>query len=137
MSFSSEVKEEMARHISPARHCQIAELSAIMSFCGQIGREPNGTYTIGFLTENEAVVRKAFTLLKKAYNIETGFALTEEEIRGFLQKIGNLEEPVSSLVIKNACCRRAFLRGAYLSVGSMSDPAKGYHLEFVLSKVFL
>ena len=130
MSFSSEVKEEMARHISPARHCQIAELSAIMSFCGQIGREPNGTYTIGFLTENEAVVRKAFTLLKKAYNIETGFALTEEEIRGFLQKIGNLEEPVSSLVIKNACCRRAFLRGAYLSVGSMSDPAKGYHLEF-------
>lgn len=130
MSFSSEVKEEMARHISSARHCQIAELSAIMSFCGQIGREPNGTYTIGFLTENEAVVRKAFTLLKKAYNIETGFALTEEEIRGFLQKIGNLEEPVSSLVIKNACCRRAFLRGAYLSVGSMSDPAKGYHLEF-------
>ena len=130
MSFSSEVKEEMARHISPARHCQIAELSAIMSFCGQIGRKPNGTYTIGFLTENEAVVRKAFTLLKKAYNIETGFALTEEEIRGFLQKIGNLEEPVSSLVIKNACCRRAFLRGAYLSVGSMSDPAKGYHLEF-------
>ena len=131
MSFSSEVKEEMARHISPARHCQIAELSAIMSFCGQIGREPNGTYTIGFLTENEAVVRKAFTLLKKAYNIETGFALTEEEIRGFLQKIGNLEEPVSSLVIKNACCRRAFLRGAYLSIGSMSDPAKAAQLKEV------
>lgn len=130
MSFSSEVKEELARKISNSRHCQIAELAALMSFCGQYGRDSEGRYTIGFQTENESVVRKGFTLLKKAYNIENGFAMTEEDLHGFLQKNGNLSEPVSTLLIKNSCCKRAFLRGAFLSIGSMSDPAKGYHLEF-------
>lgn len=130
MSFSSEVKEELAKHISPARHCQIAELAALMNFCGQYGRDEKGNYTIGFQTENEAVVRKGFTLLKKTYNIEADSVLSEADVQGILQKVGNLEEPVSRLIIKNSCCKRAFLRGAFLSVGSMSDPAKGYHLEF-------
>ena len=40
---------------------------------------------------------------------------------------------MNPLLIKNACCRRAFLRGAYLVIGSMSDPEKSYHLEFVCS----
>ena len=130
MSFSSEVKNELAKRISPARHCQIAELAAILHFCGQYGRDENGFYTIGFQTENEAVVRKGFTLLKKTYNIETGVTLSQQEINGLQQKIGNLEEPVSRMLLKNSCCQRAFLRGAYLSVGSMSDPSKSYHLEF-------
>ena len=130
MSFSSEVKGELAKHISPARHCQIAELAAIMHFCGQYGRDENGCYTIGFQTENEAVVRKGFTILKKTFNIESGVSLGEQEMSGVLQKIGNLDEPVSRMLIKNACCQRAFLRGAFLSAGSMSDPAKSYHLEF-------
>jgi DNA-binding protein WhiA len=38
---------------------------------------------------------------------------------------------VNPLLLKNSCCQRAFLRGAFLSVGSVSDPTKGYHLEFV------
>ena len=130
MSFSGEVKEELAKHISSARHCQIAELAAIMNFCGQYGRDEKGNYTIGFQTENEAVVRKGFTLLKKTYNIEADSVLSRSDVQGILQKIGNLEEPVSRLLMKNSCCKRAFLRGAFLSVGSMSDPAKGYHLEF-------
>ena len=130
MSFSSEVKKELARNMSPARHCQIAELAAIMSFCGQYGRDEAGHYIIGFQTENEALVRKGFTLLRKTYNIDNGIILDEDTLQGILQKIGTLEEPVSSLVVKNTCCQRAFLRGAFLSVGSISDPAKGYHLEF-------
>ncbi len=130
MSFSSEVKGELARRISPARHCQIAELAAIMNLCGQYGRDENGGFTIGFQTENEAVARKGFTLLKKTYNIDTDIALKEEDIQGLLRKVGDLDSPVSPLLIKNACCQRAFLRGAFLSTGSMSDPAKGYHLEF-------
>ena len=44
MSFSGEVKEELSKHISPARHCQIAELAAFMHFCGQYGRDENGNY---------------------------------------------------------------------------------------------
>ena len=130
MSFSSEVKEELAKHISPARHCQIAELAAIMKFCGQYGRDESGRYTIGFQTENEEVVRKGFTLLKKTYNISNGVAISEEEMGDILQKLGSLDEPVNRMTIRNTCCKRAFLRGAFLSVGSMSDPAKSYHLEF-------
>lgn len=131
MSFSSEVKEEMAKHISPARHCQIAELAAIMHFCGQYGRDRDGNYTIGFLTENEALVTKSFTLLRKTYNIDTDSPISEEQMADILSKIGKLDEPVNGLLIQNSCCQRAFLRGAFLSVGSMSDPQKGYHLEFV------
>ncbi|MCX4305156.1 MAG: DNA-binding protein WhiA [Acetatifactor sp.] len=130
MSFSSEVKRELEKQIGSARHCQIAELAAVMNFCGQYGKDENGYFTVGFQTENEAVVRKGFTLLKKTYNIEAGSVLSSQEMHGLLEKLGNLEEPVSRLILKNACCKRAFLRGAFLSVGSMSDPAKGYHLEF-------
>lgn len=131
MSFSKEVKEELVKHIHPSRHCQLAELSAIVSFCGQFGRTEDGNYTIGFQTENEALVRKGFTLLKKLYNIDFDAVLTEEEVKELLQKAGGAAEPVSPLVIKNSCCKRAFLRGAFLSAGSISDPQKGYHLEFV------
>lgn len=131
MSFSGEIKEELAKHYSPARHCQIAELAAIMHFCGQYGCDENGNYTIGVQTENQALITKCFTLLKKTFNIDTDSLINEEQMSAFISKIGNLEEPVNGLLIKNSCCQRAFLRGAFLSVGSMSDPRKGYHLEFV------
>ena len=135
MSFSGEVKKELAKRMNPARHCQIAELAALMNFCGAYGRsggESGGKagYTLGFQTENEAVARKGFTLLKKTYNIDTDRILDEEELQGLFTKLGSPEEPVSPLLIKNSCCRRAFLRGAFLAVGSMSDPTKAYHLEF-------
>lgn len=130
MSFSGEVKKELAKRISPARHCQLAELAAIMNFCGQYGRDADGGFTIGFQTENEAVARKGFTLLQKTFNIDMNIALDEQEVQNILYKIGNLEEPASPLLLKNSCCQRAFLRGAFLAVGSISDPAKGYHLEF-------
>ena len=88
MSFSSEVKEELAKHISPARHCQIAELAALMNFSGQYGRSAEGDFMIGFQTENEAVVRKGFTLLKKTYNIDTDVKISEEQMRSVIDKIG-------------------------------------------------
>lgn len=131
MSFSGEIKEELARHISPARHCQIAELAALYHFCGRIRQDDNNCYAIEFQTENEAVMRKGFTLLKKTFNIDTGVELDPDKRKALLEKFGDPSVPVSHLLIKNACCQRAFLRGAFLCVGSMSDPGKGYHLEFV------
>ncbi len=131
MSFSHEVKEELAKHIGSARHCQIAELAAIMSFSGQIGCDSEGGFTIGFQTENETVVRKGFTLLKKTFNIEAGAVVDEPKIQEIYHKFGDLNQPVSALLVKNSCCQRAFLRGAFLSIGSVSAPEKGYHLELV------
>ncbi len=163
MSFSSKVKEELFTHLSPARHCQIAELAAILHFCGSIGSGFNGNF-LQIRAENVLVVRKSFTLLQKTFNISTdtevrhegqsaGYMLIirdREQVKKILQAIkfldssGNyhentpglslgLREPVNRMVIKNACCQRAFLRGTFLAAGSMSDPEKGYHLEFVCS----
>ena len=131
MSFSSEVKQELCGRVSAARHCQLAELAAILHFCGQYGRDAEGHYTIGLQTENEMIVRKCFTLLKKTFNIDTDNFAFEDQMQDLFRKVGNPEEPVSALLLKNACCQRAFLRGAFLSVGSISDPRKAYHLEFV------
>ena len=131
MSFSQNVKEELGRHMSPGRHCQLAELAALVHFCGQYGREKDGTYVIGFQTENESVAKKGFTLLKKTFNIDVGAKMGEEQMEEVHAKLGDPDKPVDAILLKNSCCKRAFLRGAFLSVGSISDPAKGYHLEFV------
>lgn len=151
MSFSGEVKEELAGHVSSSRHCQLAELSAIICFLGRVEADGESGIRLGLQTENEAVLRKCFTLLKKTFNIDKGASqsvreegkghtyvtLTEDsgEADKILQAIkmkGSYgRKEVNPLLIKNACCKRAFLRGAFLCIGSMSDPEKSYHLEFV------
>lgn len=143
MSFSGIVKEELATQISPARHCQLAELAALIHFCGN---RCEGNRHIALETENEAVVRKCFTLIQKTFNInnvmQAGKRLipdnaAEQKIIQALYLADReglllpLNMPVNTLLVKNACCARAFLRGAFLCVGSMSDPEKSYHLEFV------
>lgn len=112
---------------------------------------------IGFQTENEAVVRKGFTLLKKTYNINTDISIRhssslnknrsyvlsvndDETARKILmtcrlmKPFGVIEEDFSisdSLIIQRECCKRAFIRGAFLAAGSVSDPVKTYHFEIV------
>lgn len=144
MSFSGSVKAELAAHIDSPRHCQLAELAALIHFCGSV-REGSGAVHLGLETENEAVIRKCFTLLEKTFKINKamiqgkGRLLPDDDTEGRVVQalhLGDggrivLRTPVNSLLIKNSCCARAFLRGAFLSVGSMSDPEKSYHLEFV------
>jgi len=157
MSFSGNVKDELAGHATTARHCQIAELAAILQFCGRIVRTESGENALCVNAENETVLKKCFTLLRKTFNIEKS-TIKSDEISGIklehstitifdsvlvwnifqtLKLVGEngifygFDEPISPMLIKNSCCRRAFLRGAFLCTGSMSDPVKGYHLELV------
>lgn len=146
MSFSGTVKEELAAHVDAPRHCQLAELAALLHFCGSTC-EVEGKSHLSLETENEAVIRKCFTLLEKTFKIN------KVEVQGRERRLLDdstegkviqalhlnpeeivLQAPVNSLLIKNSCCARAFLRGAFLSIGSMSDPEKSYHLEFVCSE---
>lgn len=156
MSFSSRVKEELSRQLSPARHCQIAEIAAIISLCGRIQISENDRYRIKISTENAAVARKYFTLLKKTFNIRTDIAVRTNRAKGsvvyyvivknheeairilqavkLIDRHGEVMEELSvvrNLVIQQSCCKRAFLRGAFLAAGSMSDPQKSYHFEIV------
>ncbi|MCI8983771.1 MAG: DNA-binding protein WhiA [Hungatella sp.] len=155
MSFSSRVKEELSRQESPARHCRIAETAAIISLCGKVEIDEDDSYSIKISTENVAVARKYFTLLKKTFNISTEIMIRRN---AYLKKnctfqvsvpkdadarkvllatklldehgeIGENLSVVGNLVIQNPCCRRAFLRGAFLAAGSISDPEKFYHFE--------
>jgi DNA-binding protein WhiA len=156
MSFSSEVKEELSRQITNARHCNIAEIAAIISLCGRIVISERDSYSVKIQSENISLARKYFTLLKKTFNIVAEITIRhnvylksrrtyivtvnkhEEAVKilqasKLLNKSGDIEENMSvdSLVTMNPCCKRAFIRGAFLAAGSISTPEKFYHFEIV------
>ena len=157
MSFSSQIKEELSRQTAPARHCQIAEIAAILSLCGRIQISGDDHYSIKIHTENVTVARKCFTLLKKTFNIVTDISIRRNAHLGKNRiysvavkqhddalrilkatklladdgEIGENLNVVGNVVVQNPCCRRAFLRGAFLASGSISDPEKSYHFEIV------
>ena len=157
MSFSSKVKEELSKDCNNPRHCCIAETAAIISMCGKVIFDEKDRVRIEIHTENVTVARKYFTLLKKTYNINTDISIRhssslnksrsyilsvndDETARNILmtcrlmKPFGVIEEDFSisdSLIIQRECCKRAFIRGAFLASGSVSDPVKTYHFEIV------
>ncbi|MDY6328140.1 MAG: DNA-binding protein WhiA [Lachnospiraceae bacterium] len=154
MSFSGKVKDELSKQCPVARHCQIAEVAAIISLCGRIGISKNDTYSVRIHTENIAVARKYFTLLKKAYNIDTEISIRQSsKLRNYTITIKHHEDAMkvlqasklideygeicenlsvsSNILIQKECCKRAFIRGAFLASGSISAPEKFYHFEIV------
>ena len=154
MSFSSEVKEELSEQIASGRHCRLAETAAILSLCGKIVITENDRYCVKIQTENLAVARKYFTLLRKTFNIRAEVSVRKSrEVRFYsvivskdpearrllgetclLDEDGNVSEcmsPMHHRLLRQNCCRRAFIRGAFLAVGSVSDPEKSYHFEIV------
>lgn len=156
MSFSFDVKKELTCVPLGARHCMIAELAALIIMGGEYTYDEKGIY-LEFYTENEWVARKYFTIIKKAFNIETemirqpskkiykkqGYRLqttkTEEAEKilvatTLLKKEQNQfirKEQVDQVIVQSTCCKRAYLRGAFLGGGSVNNPEKSYHLEFV------
>ena len=142
MSFSGMVKEELSRHIGSGRHCRIAELAAIFTFCGSLEAGTDGRKSLRIQTENEALSRKGFTLLQKTFNIETDVSNSRIDrfrkgnlycisiIDQFLVKeildsaklefsgvSGGMPLVSNSIVYQRDCCKRAFVRGAFLSAG--------------------
>ena len=111
----------------------MAELAAIIHFGCKIGMNNGSPEKVTIISENSSVSRKYFTLLKKTFIIN-GIAEKILQAVKVLDESGHLHslaEEVNPVLLKNSCCRRSFLRGAFLCLGSMSDPNKGYHLEFV------
>ncbi|MCR5100247.1 MAG: DNA-binding protein WhiA [Butyrivibrio sp.] len=159
MSFSGDVKEELSKKIGSSRHCQIAELAAIIYAMGYIEVSEEGIPRLYLQNENSQVNRKFFTILKKAFNIDKGIfeneKPNEKHINGRIyhrieadeslimqvlmslritdetHEIRSLEDGVNPIIVRNSCCKRAFLRDTFLCIGSMSDPNKSYHMEFV------
>lgn len=156
LTFSGKVKEELSRQWNEQKHCQIAEIAAIISMCGKVTIDSRDRYAVKVRTENISVARKCFTLLRKTFNIEAESLVTINKSKGnttytvvvkqhedamkLLQAArlvdgdGEISEEFSTsrnMIVHKSCCKRAFLRGAFLASGSMSHPEKSYHIEMV------
>lgn len=143
MSFSQDVKKELSLQMSPARHCMLAELAAILAYNSKVITSKGKNYLI-LNTENIEVARKYFTLLKKTFNIRINVAVkstNNSKMTNIYSVIVNNNETVrkilmaTKLIIHPNCCKRAFIRGAFLVTGSISNPNKTYHLEFVFTNL--
>ena len=159
MSFSGEVKEELTRQQSPGRHCQIAEIAAILCMSGSVEEQEPSGYRIRVVTENADVAARFTALTRRAFHITPDDEITAsparrasearcltiqnpEDARRVLSAVKLLDSEgrptldltlANHLVVRQSCCRRAFIRGAFLASGSMSDPSKSYHFEIVCS----
>lgn len=133
MSFSSEVKQELARHLGKSRHCQLAELAALTAFEGKLLEDES---------ENELIKEKYHLLLWKLFHIGDNPSLEQkqrilEALKMESASTGDADcaETVNGILVQQTCCRRAYLRGAFLAGGSMSDPNKSYHFEIVCKSI--
>lgn len=157
MSFSQIAKNEICRISGEDRHCQLAELSALIKSSGTISL--NGQHNIGFRisTENPAIARRVFSLLKNGFNIHPEvmvkknrqlkknnaylIAISDEQgafnilkecgVLASIDKSISIIYGVKQMLVKKDCCKKSYIRGAFLGGGSVTNPEKTYHLEFV------
>lgn len=155
MSFSSEVKEELVHLSGHEPHCVVAELAAIISFSARVCCSEDDGYAIVLETENIAVAKRFYLLLKKAFQFHPKVIVSQHEsgkrshiftilvegetnvvqvvkTTGLMNNRGQVNEEeylMDNPVLQRTCCRRAFLRGAFLAAGSVTDPERNYHFE--------
>ena len=164
MSFSSDVKGELAR-LSPAKKCcMLAEIAGFLRASGSV-RITGGSFAIVATTESAAVARHFKVLIETYFRNKVDLAIggsrspvsqgkkgrntyyinisPDEKSMQILRETGMVliregddyfSDGIYQPIVKSKCCKRSYLRGMFLSCGTMSDPRKGYHLEFVLDK---
>jgi len=140
LSFSSFVKNELSRINVKDKCCLNAELAAIISVGGLVAQESYQNADVRIITENAAFARRAYSLIKGLYGIcpevicrksrklkkHTTFILSVHYDNNQEIPDVKLNQQIQK---KKECCNRAYLRGAFLAGGSISDPEKTYHLE--------
>ena len=139
MSFSSETKAELCRDRLQKKCCAVAEACGVLLYCGSVTTEQ-----IRIVTESSDFAQRLPRLFHRAFRLDfdeanlsgkSAFLLTDpEKIRSVFAAIGYSPESsitlhVNYALLENDCCRRSFLRGAFLCGGSVTDPEKRYHLE--------
>ena len=142
ISFSAGAKAEICRVMPQKNCCAKAQCFGVLLFCNSFGADG-----LRVITESKEFAQLLPKLFKKAFNL-TFDILPDADSQGKLsfqindpQKIRMIMEvygfsPIDTLslhvnlpVVEDECCRNAFLRGAFLAGGSVTDPIKGYHIE--------
>ena len=146
VSFSGSVKTEICRTLPSKRCCALAQCFGILLFCNSFRREG-----IRIITESREFAQNLPVLFKKAFGItfdqvpdedasgKLNFFITDpDKISCVMEQFGFNSEDTLALhinlpVVEEDCCKSAFLRGAFLAGGSVTDPLKGYHIELATS----
>ncbi|WP_449537578.1 DNA-binding protein WhiA [Ferdinandcohnia sp. Marseille-Q9671] len=148
MSFASETKKELT-NLEIKDCCAKAELSALIRMNGALSFS-NQKIVVDIQTENAAIARRIYTLLKKCYNVSVELLVRKkmrlkknnvyivrltEDARDILEDLKifegvSLRREISSDLVAKKCCKRSYLRGAFLAGGSVNNPeTSSYHLE--------
>lgn len=154
MSFSLVTKNELARVVGQRPCCRLAELAALVKMDGSVQFGGSRQAALRIFTENAAVARKIFSLVKDLFGLQTEVMVwrknrlrknnvylvrvppqqgMEEILRrlGVVDETGRPEEKVRKHLVRRECCRRSYLRGAFLGGGSVNSPEGTYHLEVI------
>jgi DNA-binding protein WhiA len=150
MSFASQTKKELTMIQSEEDCCETAELSALIRMNGSV-QLTNQRIVLDISTENAAIARRIYSLLKKKFRVHTELLVRKkmrlkknnvyivrvpqqvQEILARLQIVseGFIFTPgIEDEILQDSCCKRAYLRGAFLAGGSVNNPeGSSYHLE--------
>lgn len=144
MSFSADVKTELLSNIknTNCKHCKVAMLTAIINICGFCSTESYNKF-IAIHNENIEIMNLAVSFLKEIFDVKVTPINSEIVIsdRGLIDEIINtlgirdssdfsLNSPIKPEIVTRNCCKRAYIRTAFVCCGSVNDPSKHYHLEF-------
>ncbi|MCR4425345.1 MAG: DNA-binding protein WhiA [Firmicutes bacterium] len=153
VEFYDRTKEELVR-VMPARDCcRIAELSALVKTDGTI-EVSEGSLSLVLADSNAAVARKIVALLREVggsdveVTVRKGRTLRrgntylvripkEADAVSLLERLGiwgdgGIESGIPRSVVRQRCCKRSYVRGAFLGAGYVSEPGRGYHLEIAV-----
>lgn len=150
MSFAAETKKELTNIFDDEVNSKTAELSALVRMNGTV-QVSNQKIVLDILTENAAIARKIYVLIKDLYNINAELMVRKkmrlkknniyvvripqkvEEILGGLKIVSegfSFNPRINKELIKKQSSKRAYLRGAFLAGGSINHPeSSSYHLE--------
>lgn len=156
MSFSSDVREEIARVNCERQCCALAEMTGMAMSCGALSFRGLGRYALELNTESASVARRYFSMAKRWINVGSEirsvkssrlggvarYTLTPEpaDLSAMLGALDLLDEHApfgmravpDAALLKRECCRVSFLRGAFLAGGSLNNPERAYHMEIAV-----
>lgn len=155
MSFTAEVKDELARVDGSCPECAVAELAALVRVCGALSFHGSGAYSIRVSTETGAVARTVIRLAHEVFDLDTSLTVRRSNLhrsRNYLIEIPEqkgleqalirmgvlilgrgLSSGIAARVVARPCCRAAYLRGAFMAGGFIADPRGDFHLEIAVT----
>ena len=153
MSFASDVRGELARLKTEDVCCARSELAAALLASGGIAWKGQGRYSVSVTASDAATVRRYFSMLKRHWSIageiqvlsgdvlnkltRYRLAIPGEDAPALLESLALLENPgpfgirqaPNAEITRYACCKKAFLRAAFMMCGTVTPPQGRYHLE--------